>query len=457
MDDPDTTEARLSIEEFARTAGTSVHAVRVWQELGLVSSSGDTLAWDDIERVRVLQFVQERGIAPETVARMAETQGDLLGDFLETSFEPARPGPLVGLADAADATGLDPTMVRRIWVAAGFGDQHRADQKDLDALRGLRMALDAGLPEAALVQLVRVFADALGRVADAEARLFHHYVHERFRAQGLAGPALVSATRAVSLPLMELIEPTVLYFHSKAFERARREDLLLHLAEDTAPPAEIPGEIDATILFVDLSAFTVLTEAMGDDAAAQLMERFSDLVRQAARDNNGHLVKQIGDEFMLAFTEAGAAVRCGLQIDEAASTQPQFPAVRMGAHSGRVLYREGDYVGATVNVAARVVAVAGRHQLVVTDTVRPAATAVRGAEVRALGTHEVKGIAGRLELFEVRGAGDRRRRDTDPVCLMELHRDATAARLTWRGTDLGFCSDDCLRLFVADPQRYVDA
>lgn len=113
-------------------------------------------------------------------------------------------------------------------------------------------------------------------------------------------------------------------------------------------------------------------------------------------------------------------------------------------------------MGATVNVAARVVAVAGRHQLVVTDAVRRAATAAPGAEVSRLGTHELKGIAGGLELFEVRSAGHRPRRGTDPVCRMELDPIATAARLTWRGTDLGFCSDDCLRLFVAEPERYVD-
>ena len=458
MDDPSTTEATLTIDELAEATGTPVEALRAWQELGLLSSSrGGTLAWEDVERVRVLQFVRERGISPETVARVSETQGDLLGDFVDPSLDHPRPGPVMPLAAAADATGLDPALVQRIWVAAGFPDQYRADQSDLDALHGLRMALDAGLPEDALVQLVRVFADALGRVADAEARLFHHYVHERLRAQGLAGAELFSATRAVSLPLMDLIEPTVLYFHNKAFERARREDLLLHLAEDTTPPTEVPGEIDATILFVDLSGFTPLTEAMGDDAAARLMARFSDLVREAARDNHGHLVKQIGDEFMLAFTDPGAAVRCGLQIEAAASAEPRFPAVRMGAHRGRVLYREGDYVGATVNVAARVVAQAGRHQLVVTDPVRPAATGAPGAEVRALGTHTLKGIADELELFEVQRASDRPRRSTDPVCLMELDPDATAARLTWRGTDLGFCSDDCLRQFVAEPQRYVPA
>jgi class 3 adenylate cyclase len=345
-------------------------------------------------------------------------------------------------------------VLRRLWSAAGLGDQDEAYDDDVAALRALRAALDAGLPEDALLQIVRVFADALGRVADAETRLFHHYVHERLRADGLAGKELMAATEAVSEPLMGLIEPSVLYFHRKAFQRAQREDLLLHLAEDVTPPSEIPGEIDATILFVDLSGFTPMTEAMGDDAAAQLMERFGDLVRIAARRCLGTVVKQIGDEFMLAFPDPGWAVRCGYEIEAATSAEPHFPAVRMGAHRGAVLYREGDYIGATVNVAARVVAAAGRHQLVVTDAVRAAAIGIPDTEVTSLGERELKGIGGQLELFELRRVGDRPQRSVDPVCQMEIAHDAVAARLSWHGTDLRFCSDDCLRAFVASPDEY---
>ena len=45
-------------------------------------------------------------------------------------------------------------------------------------------------------------------------------------------------------------------------------------------------------------------------------------------------------------------------------------------------------------------------------------------------------------------------REVDPVCLMELDRSATATGLGWRGIDLYFCSEQCLALFVADPERY---
>ncbi|HYZ97780.1 MAG TPA: adenylate cyclase regulatory domain-containing protein [Acidimicrobiales bacterium] len=455
MDDPRTAGVTLTLAELAGATGIPLDTLRAWRELGLLSDRGDALSPQDVERARLLHYVERRGIAAETVARASETQGDLLGNFVDNALVGRRPGAAVSLADAPAATGLDPAVFQRLWVAAGLGDQHEADQDDLDAMRGLRIALDAGLPEDALVQIVRVFADALGRAADAELRLFHHYVHERLRAEGLTGRELLAADRAVSEPLMGLIEPMVLYFHRNAFRRAQREDLLLHLDEEGAPPAEVPGEVEATILFVDLSAFTALTEAMGDAAAAGLMERFSDLVRGAARRCHGRVVKQIGDEFMLAFGDPAAAVRCALEIEAAGAAEPQFPAIRMGAHAGAVLYREGDYVGATVNVAARVVAEARRHEFLITATVR-AGTDARDLEVTPVGARDLRGIAGSVELFGVRRLGGRGpERMTDPVCLMELDPGRAAAQLTWHGTDLRFCSDDCLRIFIATPDRYL--
>lgn len=455
MDDPALAAATLTIDELARATATSPDTLRAWQGLGLLSSRGDTLAAEDIERVRLLEFVGQRGVSPEAVARASETQGDLLGEFVDSMLGEHHPGPLVSLTDAAEVTGLEPALVRRFWIAAGLGGQHQADQDDLDVLRGLRMALDGGFPEDALVQIVRVFADSLGRVADAESRLFHHYVHERLRAQGVTGPELLAATHAVSEPLRGLIEPTLQYFHRNAFRRAMREELLVHLDQDATPPTAVPGEVEATILFVDLSGFTPLTEAMGDAAAARLMERFSDLVREAALRDHGRVVKQIGDEFMLAFRDPASALSCGLEIEAAASAEARFPAVRMGAHHGAVLLREGDYMGATVNVASRVAGEADRHQFLITDSIRAAVGEATEVDIEAVGARAIRGIAERLELFQVRRPGHIPRRTIDPVCLMELDPADAAARLTWHGTELQFCSDDCLGLFVAAPDRYV--
>src|SRR2546427_7380936 len=119
-------------------------------------------------------------------------------------------------------------------------------------------------------------------------------------------------------------------------EQAAREDIVLHLQEDAALEggAEVPAQLRAAVLFVDLSSFTPLTEAMGDVAAAQVLARFSQVVREAVSRCDGRVVKQIGDAFMLVFSDARAAVACALEIERRTSEEPQFPAARSGGRNG---------------------------------------------------------------------------------------------------------------------------
>jgi len=258
-----------------------------------------------------------------------------------------------------------------------------------------------------------------------------------------------------------LIEPTVLYFHRKGLARAVREDAVIHMQEDTGltEAPQVPGQLTATIAFVDLSSFTPLTVAMGDEAAAQVLERFSEIVREASSRSEGRVVKQIGDAFMLVFPDPRSAVLCMVEIDRRTADEPSFPAVRGGAHSGPVLYREGDYLGTTVNVAARLVAEAERHQVLVTAAVRKEAGSLPGVEFVPLGTRRLKGLSDEVEVFAARGRlGEARsERRVDPVCGMELAAGETAATLALEGREEAFCSQECLQRFVAAPERYRSA
>jgi class 3 adenylate cyclase/YHS domain-containing protein len=265
----------------------------------------------------------------------------------------------------------------------------------------------------------------------------------------------MAATQALAGPMAQLVEPGVVYFHRKSWERANREDMLLHLIEDTSPPAGVVGELVRTVLFVDLASFTPLTEAMGDAAAARVIERFSEMVRETAAGCDGQVIKQIGDEFMLVFPTPTPAVTFGLAIRAAAAAERQFPALRIGAHAGSVLYRDGDYLGANVNLAARVTSAASRGQFVITPAVREHAQA-SSIEMIALGPHSLKGVGEPVELFKVRAVGEQPpSKQVDPVCGMNLDDAAAEANLVWHGHRLLFCSERCLRLFLERPEQYT--
>jgi class 3 adenylate cyclase len=207
---------------------------------------------------------------------------------------------------------------------------------------------------------------------------------------------------------------------------------------------------------VDLAGFTSLADAMGDHMAAQVLERFSQMVRGPVGRWEGHVVKQIGDAFMLVFHEPRSAVACALEIEQLTAREPLFPAARSGVHFGRVLYREGDYVGTSVNVAARVAAAAARHQLLVTAAVRNEAGRLPDAEFVSLGMRQLRGLADEVEVFEVVSRVEEHPlpRRVYPVCRMELSTGETAARLSFAGVERWFCSPRCLQRFVAAPERY---
>ena len=450
----------LTLEELAELTAAPADQLREWRSLGLIGrESAETFGPEDVQRIRLIQLLLRRGIGLEAIARVEQEQG-FLSRYLDVMF-PAGVRAIYSLAEVDRMLGMDTGSVRRFWEAAGRGDRgDLLDEEDVQALKAIRVLGEAGFPDEALVQLAHVYADALGRVAEAEARLFHFYVHERLKATGMSERELMQASDAARGQMAPLIEPLILYFHRKGLERAVREDAVMHLQEDVglASPAELPGQLWVAILFVDLASFTPMTVAMGDQMAADVLERFSRIVREAVTRREGRVVKQIGDAFMLTFPEPRSAVACALEIEHRTAEEPQFPAVRSGLHWGQVLYREGDYLGVSVNVAARVAAEAQRHQVMVTAPVRREAAGLSDVEFVPLGTRRLKGLTDEVELFQVvrRGREGATRRQVDPVCGMELGVGEAAARLSFKGQERVFCSQECLQRFVAEPERYRD-
>ena len=435
------------IAAAARRLRLSVRDLRHWAALGLIDIVQETLSPAALERARLVAGAVRRGVDARQLAAAPVQQHDLLEPFLDLIGEPRPLG--VDLADAARAADLDVSLAERLWIASGMDPDVELFADDVEALRGVRTALDAGLPAHALVEIARVLDDALGRIADAEVRLFHFYVHEHF-AHDTATHVQHASRPMPLLTHSVLIEPAILFAHRKAFERAIQDDLLLHLAEGSAPASGV-AELDAAVLFVDLSAYTLMTEAMGDAAVVEVLDRFSDAVRAIAMRHAGRIVKQIGDEFMVVFPDAASMVRFATACGDALATESHFPDLRMGGHAGQVLFREADYLGATVKVAARVAGRAAAGELLVTDDVRRAT-----AELVAwgdAGDHRLKGIADTLRLF--RASLTTSDAAQDPVCRMRLGADAADLRVEWSGSTYRFCSEGCRDRFLVAPSQYV--
>ena len=211
-----------------------------------------------------------------------------------------------------------------------------------------------------------------------------------------------------------------------------------------------------TFLFADLAGFTALTEAHGDEHAVELAAEFSEWVRELLPEHGAEEVKTIGDAVMLRCGDPAAAVELGLRIVEGIGARPEFPVVRVGMHTGPAIEREGDWFGATVNLAARVSGAAGGSEVLLTEATREAAGDLGSIELRRRGVQRFKNVRESISVYRALREGEQREGlPIDPVCRMAVDPGQAAGELTYEGREYHFCSLSCVQAFAASPRHYV--
>jgi class 3 adenylate cyclase len=215
---------------------------------------------------------------------------------------------------------------------------------------------------------------------------------------------------------------------------------------------------DGTFVFADIAGYTALTEAHGDADAAELAATFCREVSELARAAGGEVVKTIGDAVMVRHGEPSDAVGLGLTAAHEVLAGHGFPAVRVGMHHGPALARGGDWFGATVNLAARVAAAAAGGEVLLTAAVRDRAGELGGVEFESRGEHRMRNVAAPVPLFAaVRDERSTETRHVDPVCRMLIAEGREAGSFRHAETLYRFCSLECARRFLDDPDAYTGA
>lgn len=159
------------------------------------------------------------------------------------------------------------------------------------------------------------------------------------------------------------------------------------------------------ILFTDLVGFTEFTDAHGDRAALEVLDRQVSIASEVLGPGSDHrIVKELGDGLMLWFDSAadGLDAARGLlrSISEARNAGRFALSVRMGMHHGEVIERNDDYIGQTVNIASRVSELAGPNELLVSDQLIKALDPVPIA-FRAIGPTRVRGVGQPIWLYRL--------------------------------------------------------
>jgi len=163
-----------------------------------------------------------------------------------------------------------------------------------------------------------------------------------------------------------------------------------------ARDAPEPDRVLATVLFTDIVDSTRTASELGDRAWRELLERHQRTVSDMLGRFGGREVKSTGDGFLATFDGPARAIRCAREILDSSSSDGV--RVRAGVHTGECEVMGDDIGGIAVHIAARVSALAGAEEVLVSRTVKDL-VAGSGLQFADRGAHELKGVPDSWQLY----------------------------------------------------------
>jgi adenylate cyclase len=384
--------------EVARSVGVTPRTLKRWVDSGVVPKDG---AWTPaaIAHARIVARLRERGHTLRQIAAATEA-GRLSFAYIEDLLPTEESEYTV--EEAARETGLEPALIERIFTTMGLNQAAavRINEDDLQLLRYVAAVLAAGFPLVALLQLIRVYGQAIAQMADAEVRLFHLYVHEPLMRDGVPGLEMAEEMWGLAGELLPLASPIMDHVHQRFLQHFVEQDVIGHMEADLDGEQLDLGRLRVAIAFADLAGYTRLTEEIGEEEAVGAVERFVADVENTLPDD-ARVIKTIGDEVMVVGGDPGALVDWAVGFQE---LHDERPLPRIGMHYGETLYRDGDYYGREVNQAARVAARAAGGEVICTRTI-----VEQGGphlQFELIGEVRLKGFSEPTELFLARPRED---------------------------------------------------
>jgi len=392
-------DERISLSEASRRSGVSTSTLKRWAEEKVVPVRRGRWTATVAAQARVVARMRERGHSLAELKR-AGREGRLASGFVEELIP--EPEAQLTIEDVARETGLEPELIDRILGILGTptGRERVVNQSDAAALRHCARVLAAGFPLAAFLQLVRVYAQSMRRIADAEVRLFHLYVHEPMIRDAVPELEMAEEMGELAADILPLAAPLTEYLHTRYLRFFMEQDVVGHMETDFGAMASDLGQVTIALCFIDITGFTRFTEEEGDLEALDLVERFVETV-ESTLPPEATIVKTIGDEVMVVSPDAASLTEWAAGF---LGRFPERPQPRVGIHCGEAVYRDGDYFGGQVNLAHRVVSSAQAGELLVTDRVVAAIEDRDGLAFDPIGEVSLKGFPQPTPLFVVRAA-----------------------------------------------------
>ncbi len=351
------------------------------------------LGEDAVQAVR--DMLSELGVSADELAQ-AEREGTLPLLAVERLMVPE--AATYDLAAVSERTGLDVDQVRNLWRTLGYPvprpDEVAFSDADVEILTEVGQLMEGDMASADLVlQMSRVIGSSMARIASSQVDVISARVAGSPRSAAVADAELTDEQIVVSAGALLPIVPRVLTAtwrrHLQAAVRRR-----LSIAEAGQGHLGVVG-------FADLVGFTALSQQVGDEELAAIVDQFEQLAFDVVTANGGRVVKMIGDEVMFTVDSPVAAAEIGLALAEGTRGADELSDLRVGLAQGPLLEREGDLYGPVVNLASRITAIAFPGSIVVSESLHDHLADHQEYRMRSMRPRYLKDI-GRVPLWVLR-------------------------------------------------------
>lgn len=388
--------AVMTAEQVAARAGVSVGTLKRWVKAGAIPNFSGDWSSASAAHARIVSQLRRNGQSLDEIAAAAKDGRLALGAADSLFTEEAA---TYTLREAAKAAGVKPEIAEQLWIAMGFSTEAAkvVTERDVQALGRVKEVLAGGVPFGALMQVVRVASKSFSDLADAEARLIRLFVHEPLLQSGASAQEITDVMSNVVEVSMPHMLPMFEYMHSRFLQQFAEQIQIENV--QTGAISSTRGHLDVAICFVDIVGFTRYTEEHGVEKAFEQSNKLREDI-QATLPDSARLIKLTGDGAMIVGSEATELARWAADY---ANRADKIFELRIGLDFGEALYRDGDYFGGAVNMAARVLNRADAEEALATESLKTQIKnrAAAGLRFQSIGKVRLKGFDEPVELYRV--------------------------------------------------------
>lgn len=214
-------------------------------------------------------------------------------------------------------------------------------------------------------------------------------------------------------------------------------------------------EFNCYLLIADLAGYTALTEAHGHHSAASIVKKFVTIVEESI-PTESTLVQRVGDEVFIISSSGISLLNTAIEIRRRTEKEAHFPRIHAGLHYGTLIEENGHYFGSALNLTSRIAGHADGGQILCSEAFIENCTLSHLYQFNNLGEVRFKNVKAPVKVYELAiDLPETTYVFIDPVCHMQVKAENSQAHLIIKNKELHFCSKDCERQFLEDPEHYI--